>query len=320
MSPALTGLVLTALLTGALAATLARLLVPPTPRLADRVRPYTVAARTALGRPADVGAVARPGLTRGGVLRRLLGPPVERLLAALTRIVDTSADGELLVALQHAGMLEDVPEGRRVQEFRFRRLAGGLAGGAGGLGAGLALRLPAAAVVLLALAGAAAGASRPKARLDRAVEQRRARMRIELYTVNHLLAMHVRVGGGVAQALRRICERGNGLLVDELSDILHTHEAGTPLSEALARAARTAADPAVARTYRLLATGAELGADLGEALLAHSEDVREARREALRRTAVRRRAAMLVPTVGILAPVMLLFVAAPLPSLVFGIR
>ena len=32
------------------------------------------------------------------------------------------------------------------------------------------------------------------------------------------------------------------------------------------------------------------------------------------------RAAMLVPTIAVLAPVMLLFIAAPLPSIVFGSR
>jgi hypothetical protein len=41
---------LVALLTGAAAGGLVALLVRPTPRLAPRLRPYTVAARTALGR------------------------------------------------------------------------------------------------------------------------------------------------------------------------------------------------------------------------------------------------------------------------------
>ena len=49
-----------------------------------------------------------------------------------------------------------------------------------------------------------------------------------------------------------------------------------------------------------------------------SEDLRDARRDEMRRTATKRRAAMLVPTIAVLAPIMLLFVAAPLPSIVFG--
>ena len=55
-------------------------------------------------------------------------------------------------------------------------------------------------------------------------------------------------------------------------------------------------------------------------LVALSEDLRDARREQLHKDAVRRRAAMLVPTIAILAPIMLLFIAAPLPSIVLGHR
>jgi pilus assembly protein TadC len=77
-------------------------------------------------------------------------------------------------------------------------------------------------------------------------------------------------------------------------------------------------EPSCARTYALLSAAEERGADLAAALLELSEDVREARRETMRRTATKRRAAMLVPIIGILAPVMLLFVAAPLPRILFN--
>ena len=60
--------------------------------------------------------------------------------------------------------------------------------------------------------------------------------------------------------------------------------------------------------------------DLGEALRALSDDLRDVRRDELRRQATRRRAAMLVPTIAVLAPIMLLFVIAPLPSIVLGGR
>jgi tight adherence protein C len=72
------------------------------------------------------------------------------------------------------------------------------------------------------------------------------------------------------------------------------------------------------RTYQLLAAGVERGVDLGNGLLALSGDIRDARREQMHKDAVRRRAAMLVPTIAILAPIMLLFIAAPLPSIVLG--
>jgi hypothetical protein len=68
----------------------------------------------------------------------------------------------------------------------------------------------------------------------------------------------------------------------------------------------------------MLASAEERGVDLGRALLSLSEDVRETRRESIKRTATKRRAAMLIPTIAILAPVLILFVAAPLPYLITG--
>ncbi len=78
-------------------------------------------------------------------------------------------------------------------------------------------------------------------------------------------------------------------------------------------------EPHCARTYSLLAAADERGADLAKGLLQLSEDVRESRREAIRRNATKRRALMLIPTIAILAPVLLLFVAAPLPQIIFGV-
>jgi len=79
-------------------------------------------------------------------------------------------------------------------------------------------------------------------------------------------------------------------------------------------------EPFCGRTYRLLATAEERGADLAPALLHLAEDVRETRRESIRRSSTKRRAAMLIPTIAILAPVLILFVAAPLPYLITGWR
>ena len=62
---------------------------------------------------------------------------------------------------------------------------------------------------------AAARSARP-----RASTSRRERIRLELYTVNQLLAMHVRTGAGPIQATQRIVDRGAGVVVDELRTVL----------------------------------------------------------------------------------------------------
>ena len=94
--------------------------------------------------------------------------------------------------------------------------------------------------------------------------------------------------------------------------------ARTTLTDAFRSIALATPEPSAARTYELFAVAVERGADLAEGLLALGDQLREARREEIRKQAVRRRAAMLLPTIGILAPIMLLFIAAPLPSIVLG--
>ncbi|MCZ7525478.1 MAG: type II secretion system F family protein [Acidimicrobiia bacterium] len=297
---------------GVAAAAAAARLVPPTPRLAPRVRPYTLAARSGFGGPAGT---ARGPATPVGTLRRLFGPPLLALARRLGRLVESRSDEALRTRLRHAGQPEVTPE-----EHRLRLLAAAVGLGALGLGAGLTLLHGAIGGLLLAACGSLAGAARARGRLDRAVAERRERMRAELYTVNQLLALHVRTGAGAVQAARRLVDRGRGAVVEELDEVLNWIRSGMGEAEAFRRAAERTAEPGAARTYRLLAAGAERGVDLAASLLSLSGDLRDARREDLRRSATRRRAAMLVPTIAVLAPIMLLFVAAPIPSLVFGFR
>lgn len=311
--------VLASLATGVSVALLMRVLLPPTSPLAGRVRPYAVAARTRLGGSADTPAL---GTAAGypGVLGRLMGPPLMSILERVAAMTGSSGDQQLLVRLRQARLLVDVPEERRVTEYRTRQIGNAFAGTASAAVISLAVSLPAGLTALLTIGGTIAGASRWPSRVGRTIEGRRDRMRIELYSVNHLLAMHVRAGGGAVQAVQRIAERGRGEIVEELRDALAAHRGGLRPSQAFERIAASTPESSAARTYRLLASGSELGADLALALRALSDDIRDERREALRRQATRRRAAMLVPIIGLLAPTMLLFIAAPLPSLVFGAR
>ncbi|MDQ3974190.1 MAG: hypothetical protein M3276_07630, partial [Actinomycetota bacterium] len=222
---------LAALLSGVAVAALAGLIVKPTPRLAGRLRPYTAASRISLGRSADVEPVAQEGaMLSGGTLRRLLGPMIQPLAAALGRMVDSATDEALLLRLRQADLLGDVPQDQRVQEYRVRQL-GGAVTYSGLFGAAAATAGQGAVVVLLAGGcGFVFGATRWRARLDRTLEQRRLRMRIELYTVNQLLALHVRAGGGVVQALQRVVARGSCAVVDELAEALSAHRSGRRVS------------------------------------------------------------------------------------------
>jgi tight adherence protein C len=290
------------------AAAVAGLVRPPTRRLAPRVRPYAIIARTALGHRAEPAPPA-------GTLPGLFAPVVRDAARALSRVIESRGDDALARLIVQTGDETLTPE-----QYRVRQLATacGFAFG-GGVAAAVLLHAP-VWVLIAGAAGFSYGAARERRRIEKSIAARAARMRLELYTINHLLAMHVRTGAGAMQAVQRLVDRGHGAVVDDLAAVLTWTRSGVGEAEAFRRAAEVTPEPSAARTYQLLAAGVERGVDLGKALLALSEDLRDARREQLHKDAVRRRAAMLVPTIAVLAPIMLLFIAAPLPSIVLGHR
>ncbi|MDQ1459618.1 MAG: tight adherence protein [Actinomycetota bacterium] len=298
---------------GAGAAGLAGMFHPPTRRLAPRVRPYVVVARSALGHLPEPTATREAPDGADATFRRLFGPAVHAAATRLSRTLESRGDAHLARLLRQAAMDELTPE-----RYRVRQLAHAvLFAGAAAVAAAMTLKTP-LIVLVGGVAGFVYGASRSRSRLERAIATRAARIRLELYTVNHLLAMQVRTGSGAMQAVQRVVARGRGAVVEELSDVLTWTRAGLGEAEAFRRAAELTPEPSAARTYQLLAAGVERGVDLGGGLLALSSDIRDARREQMHKDAVKRRAAMLVPTIAILAPIMLLFIAAPLPSIVLG--
>lgn len=297
---------LAALATAIAAGMTVRWLAPPPRRLRSRVLPYVTPSLHDLGRrSAPVGA-----------LRSIFGPIVGDLANWTAGILDRAGSEVTLVKLRQAGWFRDRPEEEMMTGYRLiqlRAVTGGLVVGAG---LGQVMSLPLMPRAVLIVAGLVVGSTRTRGRLEKAIENRRELMKIEIYTVNQLLAMRVRAGGGVIQAVRATVARGSGEVVSELQEALRLHRSGWRGPDAFRRVAELTPEPFCSRTYRLLASAEERGAELAESLLSLSEDVRETRRESIRRTATKRRAAMLVPTVAILAPVLMLFVAAPLPYLI----
>lgn len=304
--------------TAGFAAAAAWAVVRPYRRLGGRVRPYTAVARIGLSRSADVRGVVHTGPAFGdGTMKRLFGPMVERVISGFGRLIATSSTERLVLRLRQAGLYPDLPALERVQEYRVRSLVRSIAWSAGFGVLGLLVSGP-AYMVVFAVLGFLLGVFNARAGIDKAVTRRRERLRGELYTTNQLIAMRTRVGGGVVDAIRHVVIRGNGALIDELAEVLRLHESGVSLTAALHRAADLTPEPEAARTYGVLATAQERGADLGEALLDLSKDLRSARREELQRSASKRRLLMVVPIVFILAPIVLLFIAGPIPQIIFG--
>jgi tight adherence protein C len=246
----------------------------------------------------------------------VFGPLIKDAADRVAAWVDRAGSGVSLLKIRQAGWFGEQRESEMLAAYRIAQLK---ALSLSVMSAFVIGQLFATSLVIrLALFSLAlvVGATRTKGRLNRAIDTRRELMKIEIYTVNQLMAMRVRAGGGVVQAVQAIAQRGRGEVVDELKEALRLHRAGWAAADAFRRIAELTPEPFCSRTYRLFASADERGADLAGALLSLSEDVRETRRESIKRTATKRRAAMLIPTIAILAPVLILFVAAPLPYLI----
>ena len=294
----------------------AAVLRPPR-RLASRVRPYLAAARAGLGRPPDPLRPSRPGFGPG-VVRRLLSPMAEGAVRWLGRLVPSGSEERLELRLRRSGLFPEAPEGARAAAYRLQTLyrAAGLAAGLGGF----ALFTGASGLRAVAYGGLGAciGVFLSRSRVREAVRRRRELIRSELYTINQLAAMRSRAGGGAAEAVSYAAQRAAGEAAAEVAEALALHRRGWSFGDALARAARMTPEPEAARAYRVIAACHERGADLAGALLELAKELRSARRYSLRTAAARRRLLLVIPIVVILAPVTLLFLAAPIPTLVFG--
>ncbi len=294
-----------ALLTAAAVGGLVKLVLPLPRRLHSRLQPYLSPTSTSVGSFSTSTAV--------GVI---FGPIFSDMADRLARLIDRGGDEITLLKIRQAGWFRGLVERDMSSAYRMRQLKSVLVSTVLAMAIGQAMGTSLGVRLLLIGLGLFVGATRTKGQLNKAIEARRELMKIEIYTVNQLLAMRVRAGGGVFQAVRSTTQRGRGEVVAELDEALRLHRAGWAGPDAFRRIAELTPEPFCSRTYRLLATAEERGADLASALLALSEDVRETRRESIKRTATKRRAAMLVPTIAILAPVLILFVAAPLPYLI----
>lgn len=287
-----------------------RLVVHPPARLGPRTRPFAQLARSRLG-----SGDADPAVLwdRPRVAAQVFSPMARGLADGLAALVDAGDRDTVESRLRHAGLGV-----LSADDYRMRQLAWTASGAATGAAAALVLGTSAATALVLVALLAYAGAARWRARVDRAVTARRTLMRAELSTVCQLLAVHMRAGHGPVEAVRAVAARSRGPVGAELTDAVAWISSGMAPTLAYERLAAGCAEPLAARLYRMLGPASASGGDVAVSLLALADDVRAERRDELARAAIRRRSAMLVPLLGLIAPTMLLFIAAALPHVVFG--
>ena len=186
------------------------------------------------------------------------------------------------------------------------------------LGALGALTGRASYVVLFFIAGVFAGARRMPERVKAATRRRNERMRSDLPTVVSVLALKIENNKSLVVAVADLVSQGSGPAVDDLSRALHLINAGYGEAAAFELIARETAEPAAARFYRFLAAATSGGLDLAKALLDQASELRAQRREEVERSAAQRQMSLVLPNLVFMAPVLFVFLLAPLPQLLFG--
>ena len=300
------------LLVAFVAANISRMIVKPPRRLSDRVAPFTQLNRSRLGRGADISAIGAMDVqTSHSAVGRMFLPIGQSLADSLGRIIDAGDDEFLMLRLRQAGYLDTSPA-----QYRLRQLAYTVGGALGFSALGL---LWGSTIFTLVgfFGGGLYGATIWRSRVNKAIKSRCERMRIELYTVAQLIAMQMRTGHGSVAAVQQVVFRGRGPVVRELAEALSWMSGGMAQADAYERLSVETPESAASRLYRSLADGVRSGGDLAATLLSISDDLRSERREELERTATKRRGAMLIPTILFMAPVVLVFLMAPLPRLLF---
>ncbi|MDQ6724974.1 MAG: type II secretion system F family protein [Actinomycetota bacterium] len=291
----------------------------PPRRLGPRVHDYTLVARSKLGSGPGVLSLTRPPASATGALVRVLGPMLDEAARRLGRLLGIYDDELLALELRRAGI-----RGMSPKRYRKQQLLIGVAGAVGGIALGALCGAslggsPTPFAVLGGFCGFAAGATWRTGELGRRVKERQERMRGELFSLCQVLAIYARATPNLLSITEAVAERSRGQLAEEMREVLRRIEAGTAAEAAFFEAARLTAEPAAGRLYRTMATAARSGGDIADALLAQSGDIRDAQREEIKQSAIKRRGAMLAPLLLLLAPTMLLFIVAAFPRILLGL-
>ncbi len=306
------------LLAAYVAAGLSSLIIRPKAPLEARLRPYVQLRRTRLGQRADVtAALAIDSTADFGPLRRIFNPIVEWFAGFVSRLVDSGDEDEIASRLRHAGLTDVSP-----REYRISQAGRALLGVVGGVLAGLWLGATWGAPGFWSVVGVGLGVgwglSSARSKVNAAIDKRTQTMRLELYTVAHLLAMLVRANHTPAMAVRQITDRGRGPVVGELREAQSWVAGGLTMAQAMERLANETVEPAAARVYRILGEASQQGADVAESLMTVANTLRAERREEVERLGTKRKGAMIIPTLLVMAPVVFLYVVAPIPRFIFG--
>ncbi|CAB4991447.1 MAG: pilus assembly protein TadB [Actinobacteria bacterium] len=233
-------------------------------------------------------------------LRTLLGGFLDRHLPT----------GDLATRLASLGRSTDIVAQRTEQA------AWGLIGMAGGIGLSVIVAatgrgLSPLMALMLIVVGGAGGAIAWDRRITRAVQRRREAAAAEFPIVADLLCLAVTAGESLRGGLALVAQSINGPLAEEIQWALRDARSGRTLAASLTERAVVLGEPGFERFVRSVIAATERGVAIASSLQSMAADARDVQRVALVEAAGRKQVTMLIPVVGLILPVALVFAFFP---------
>lgn len=167
------------------------------------------------------------------------------------------------------------------------------------------------ALVAMSVLGSVLGYVESQRRLRSLSRRQEQEVAEQLPVLVELLALAVSAGEAPASALARICERGEGILLDALRGAVSDLRLGSTLVQALTQVRAALPYPSVERLVEGITIGHERGTPLTEILHAQALDARERQRRLLMERAASSEVAMMIPVVFLIMPITIVFALYP---------
>lgn len=244
---------------------------------------------------------------------RLFGPVARRLRGVLSSITPASLTADMSRRLNLAGR----PFGLTVSDFQALRVSAGLLGLVAGVLIGILFGRP-IAVLGLAIAGALAGYWGPRMWLDRRVHRREREIVRALPNALDLLSVSVEAGLTLDVAMRRVADRYQNALSEELDQVLTETALGRPRGEALAAMGERVGVQELQNFANAVAQSQQFGTSVSAILKVQAEEIRRRRYIQARERGAQAPLRMLPPMLGCIFPTLWVVLLGPAVILLFS--
>lgn len=171
--------------------------------------------------------------------------------------------------------------------------------------------LPPAARLLILLFGLVLAILIPRYYLQSSVKKRQSRIRNQMPDILDLISVSVEAGLGFDAALVRVCERSNGPLVDELTNLYHEIQMGRPRRDALKDLADRSTVSELKVFLSSLIQADQLGISIKNVLKAQSQQLRLSRKQYAEERAMKAPVKMMIPLIVFIFPVIFIILLGP---------